>query len=209
MRSSLQPTLFVNNNDFRGRFKSLSNHYACELMLLNLEFLQMELASVSKKMTEVDCQFKRVLEEEKYKNFVEKQSSFLLKFKNDLQEVKRKKWLRDQIDYENGFDYAWSADCGALNQRRSKSRDGRNDNRMNNNHVTFLDHRQPPEQAERLGEGGDEETNTGKTRCQKAKARETRAATLNNKNAPPPRSKTSTLRYCGIPQIEGRSKEGL
>lgn len=46
MRSSLQPTLFSQDQDFRGRFETLSNKYAADLILLNLEFLQRELGTV-------------------------------------------------------------------------------------------------------------------------------------------------------------------
>lgn len=45
------------------QFESLSNKYAFDLMLLNLEFLQKELMSTSEKLHELEGQLKTALSE--------------------------------------------------------------------------------------------------------------------------------------------------
>lgn len=84
MRSSLQPTLFSQDIEFRARFENLSNKYASDLILLNLEFLQKELASISDKMPTIDSQLKVQLTEEDYQQFITKQTTFLNKFRMEL-----------------------------------------------------------------------------------------------------------------------------
>lgn len=77
MRSSLQPTLFSQDLDFKTRFESLSNQYAFNLMLLNLEFLQKELTTVGEKLKEVDIKLKTLSTDEEYKKFSKKKKQSL------------------------------------------------------------------------------------------------------------------------------------
>lgn len=57
------------------------------------------------KVNDAETLLKSNLPDDDYSSFVSKQQDFLLKFKSDLKENKRKKWHRDIVDYQNGKVY--------------------------------------------------------------------------------------------------------
>lgn len=177
MRSSLQPTLFSNDMDFRVQFEKLSNKYASDLILLNLEFLQKELSTLSEKMAQVNQQLKDASTDDEYKQFFDKQTTFLCKFRLELQEVKRKKWQRDQKDYDEGAIYSWNTTNYSKRPRAYKDSDRGETAGRSNEGESFLDRVHPTNHdGNNTGEAASTVTAPGKDKRQKMKAPNTRAA---------------------------------
>lgn len=121
MRSRLRPHLFTRDADFRARFEQLSNHYAFDLILLNLDFLQKQLTDVKRKVQEQESVLQSLLSKEHFDKFMEEHKASVAKYRAELEDVKRQKWQRDIRDYETGFVYSWSSstNSGVNNQSRS------------------------------------------------------------------------------------------
>lgn len=187
MRSSLQPTLFMQDVDFRSRFEKLSNQYAFDFMIMNLEFLKKELVTISERIKEVDLKLRTVsTEEDCKKKFFDKQSLFLCKFKTDLQETKRRKWHRDQTDYEGGYVYSWNSEKGNSFQRRNKKpRDGKKDMPPSHDGSTFLGKDQTQTSSANGEPGGEGDGETGVARNTRQRTRPTaqRTPATKKKNA--------------------------
>ncbi|CAJ0927892.1 unnamed protein product [Ranitomeya imitator] len=110
LRSHIRPNLFLNNSTFCTRFTMISNKYAMDVMLLNIEYLQLEVKKLQSSVNENEKKIQDVLNKEDWTIFKDKIEKDLIKFRGDLEEMKRKKWSRDSSDYESGQVYAWQND---------------------------------------------------------------------------------------------------
>lgn len=108
LRSQMRPNLFNNDNDFKLRFEQISNKYAFDLIVLNIESLQKELNCLRIKLRDCDNRLKQLLSNEEFAQFLSKQQEFLSKFRKDTEDVKRRKWQREITDYETGRVYTWN-----------------------------------------------------------------------------------------------------
>lgn len=178
MRSSLQPTLFAHDAEFKVCFEKLSNKYALDLILLNLDFLQKELTNISEKLSTVDVQLKGLSTTEEYQSFLSKQSTFLSKFRGELQETKRRKWQRDEKDYEEGSIYTWTSTNFQRRPRNNNKNGEQNDTTTAHKAASFLVGAHPSNH-EGTGAGGVDATVT---------VREKR----NEPRYLPPRTRTAT-----------------
>lgn len=120
MRSQLRPNLFVNDNDFKLKFEHISNKYALDLILLNIEYLKRELINIRTKARDLDALLKSNLPEDEYTTYCSKQQDFLNKVKGDLEETRRRKWHRDLTDYEQGRVYNWNSRPQPFNNQWTK-----------------------------------------------------------------------------------------
>lgn len=109
MRSQLRPFMFTNDVDFRTKYEQISNKYALDLILLNIEHSQKELGTAREKTQKIEEDLRANLSPDDFAAFMLKQQDFLQKFKLNLQETKRRKWYRDIRDYQRGQVYTWSA----------------------------------------------------------------------------------------------------
>ncbi|XP_056429242.1 uncharacterized protein LOC130368893 [Hyla sarda] len=108
MRSRLRPTVFSENLEFKKMFESISDRYALDIILLNLDFLQKDLCAAKEKLREVEMNLGTMLSGEELGAYMEKTKGFLEKFKNDTMDIKKKKWHRDLGDYNRGRVYTWN-----------------------------------------------------------------------------------------------------
>lgn len=108
MRTPSKPNLFFQETIYRTKFEMISNKYAFDLMLLNIELLRAELSKVRARLETVEKLLKTTLNAEDLAKFLQKHEDFLKKFKSDLEETKRRKWHRDIQDYETGRVYSWN-----------------------------------------------------------------------------------------------------
>lgn len=120
LRSHLRPNLFPNNKDFCQRLEGLSNRYALEVILLNIEFLQQEIIQVGKKMIETEIKLKAVMEPGEFTTYTEKTANFLSKFRREQEDTKRHKWHRDKEDYSRGQVYSWQRENNKDNPRMDR-----------------------------------------------------------------------------------------
>lgn len=108
MRSQLRPNLFTQDSTFKTCFEEISNQYGLDIILLNLRYLQKDIKETSVKKCESEATLQTLMSPEEFSRFMTKHTSFLAKFRADLEEVKRRKWQRDLQDYQTGFVYMWN-----------------------------------------------------------------------------------------------------
>ncbi|XP_056388351.1 uncharacterized protein LOC130283171 [Hyla sarda] len=118
LRPHLRPNLFPNNTDFCRRFEGLTNKYAMDIMLLNIEFLQQEIEVSESHLAERENELKSILEPEDLNLYLTKTKGIMDKFKYEQEENKRQKWHRDQDDYKTGHIYNWQ--CTDLQEKRQR-----------------------------------------------------------------------------------------
>lgn len=131
-----------------------------------------------------DDQIKSLLSSDDYIKFSEKQTAFLLKFKGDLQEMKRRKWNRDRLDYEQGYVYSWSMDRVNNNFQRKPRKGNMGGSNLSNDDAGFLDSDQQKERQTNVKPGGavGKDNDPGKNKRQKPKIPEQTAMTTRKRN---------------------------
>ncbi|CAJ0940550.1 unnamed protein product [Ranitomeya imitator] len=107
LRSNIRPNLFQGNAVYCSRFVMISNKYAMDTILLNIDFLQVETKKLQSKIGEIECKIQALLTVEEWNVFKDKVDKESVKLRNDLEEIKRRKWNRDLEDYESGQIYTW------------------------------------------------------------------------------------------------------
>lgn len=122
LRSHLRPNLFPKNHVFCARLEGLSNKYALDVILLNIEFLQLELTTLETDICNCELKFKDTLDEADFTTYMDKTQKILTKFRHDQEELKRHKWFRDTEDYKKGNVYSWQKDDNK-DERRSRQRE--------------------------------------------------------------------------------------
>lgn len=115
IRSHLRPNLFAGDIAYCKRFENLSNKYAFDFILMNIEYLQGEVNRIATEMLEVDAILQVQLVEEEYCKFKDFISTILSKFQNEAEEGKRTKWQRDMNDYKRGSIYNWQSETSGTN----------------------------------------------------------------------------------------------
>ncbi|KAG8539465.1 hypothetical protein GDO81_020883 [Engystomops pustulosus] len=98
------------------KFMQISNKYALDLIMLNLEFLQQEICKLQDNRTQMDQALKGDLTSDDYKTFMDSIAEKISLTKSEQEQTKRIKWARDQDDYRIGKIYAWQ---GTHNQPSS------------------------------------------------------------------------------------------
>ncbi|XP_056407729.1 uncharacterized protein LOC130303153 [Hyla sarda] len=175
MRAQPRTNAFTNDTDFRTCYEAISNKYSLDLILLNIEFLQRDMATLKTKVTEVEIALKASLTEEEWRDLSDKQQAYLEKQRVQIEETKRHKWFRDCQDYTNGHVYTWENTVSTYKrfQKRNETdiedgtvRQEQQGHNRQNKQNPFLVHMPP------VGGGQEEEgANTNevaKTRAQKS-----------------------------------------
>ncbi|CAJ0940666.1 unnamed protein product, partial [Ranitomeya imitator] len=131
LRSNIRPNLFQGNHAYCARFVMISNKYAMDTILLNIEFLQEEIKKLQQNIEGFECKIKSLITVEEWNIFKEKVDKESVKLRNELEEIKRKKWNRDVEDYEAGHIYTWQRES---NKPVWKKKGGDRRNEYNNNY---------------------------------------------------------------------------
>ncbi|XP_056402516.1 uncharacterized protein LOC130295627 [Hyla sarda] len=118
MRNNLKPTMYTQDIDFKSKYERITNRYALDLILLNIEFLQKDVSQSRLRTTALEDSLKSALNQNDYEVFLEKQSTFLAKFRSELEEQKRHKWYRDSQDYSSGRIYNWNNNYNTQRQNK-------------------------------------------------------------------------------------------
>ncbi|XP_056377057.1 uncharacterized protein LOC130273771 [Hyla sarda] len=138
MRSRLRPTVYTESAEFKKRFEEISDRYAFDIILLNLDHLQNELIGVQTRVTELEQSLAKMLSGEEYSTYMEGNKKIMDKFKSEVMDVKKRKWYRDQMDYTKGRVYTWNqqwsnnTDSQFFSPRRGKSNKSFSRNVTNN-----------------------------------------------------------------------------
>lgn len=108
MRTQSRPNLYSQEPEFRIKCEQIANKFAFDMILLNIEFLRKDLKKVQDKKEDLEKLLKDVLSPEDYEKFMLRNENFLQKHRNELQDLKRRKWYRDIHDYQQGRVYNWT-----------------------------------------------------------------------------------------------------
>lgn len=112
IRSQLKPNTISEDIDFRNRYEQICNKFGLDLLLLHIERLQKEVRLVKDKVTTYEQNLKTHLSAEDFTAFISKQVDFLSRHRAELEETKRRKWIRDIRDYQYGHVYNWIQKSG-------------------------------------------------------------------------------------------------
>lgn len=168
MRAQLKPIMFATNPEFLSRFEAVSTKYALDVLLMNMDFLQGELAASKKRVLELDTALSQILPLEDYIQHIEKLNGYLAKFRTETEDTKKRNWQRDLQDYSTGKIYGWNNQMDNLNNRKfRKRRETGNNEFSNKSGEVFLgarmdNHPNAANRQEEAGEGG-----TGATRTRR------------------------------------------
>lgn len=108
LRAQSRPNLFSQDQEFRLKYEQISNKYAFDMILLNVEFLSKEMHKIQVKMVELKLSLRELLTAEEFERFLQRNESFLQKHRAELQDLKRRKWFRDINDYQLGRVCNWT-----------------------------------------------------------------------------------------------------
>ncbi|CAJ0967837.1 unnamed protein product [Ranitomeya imitator] len=131
LRSNIRPNLFQGNAAYCSRFVMISNKYAMDTILLNIDFLQVEIKKLQSKIGEMECKIQTLLTVEEWNVFKDKVEKESVKLRNDLEEVKRRKWNRDLEDYESGQVYTWQKENSKPIWKKKGEQDGATEGQPN------------------------------------------------------------------------------
>ncbi|XP_056408118.1 uncharacterized protein LOC130306862 [Hyla sarda] len=121
---------YKGDKDFHTKFEHIANKYAADVIILNIEFLQRDIAATSDKVKTLESTLETILSSDDYTKLCSKQSSFLAKLKTEQENIKRHKWYRDVQDYQNGRIYNWG-DLSTNTRRTRRLKDQPGTSRQN------------------------------------------------------------------------------
>ncbi|KAG8571949.1 hypothetical protein GDO81_011841 [Engystomops pustulosus] len=143
LRSHLRPNLLPANMEFCTRFEALSNKYALDIILLNIEFLQVELTTGQQKIDALEVELRNLLGETEFNLYKEKTKKILQTFQKEQEETKRHKWARDKDDYATGKVYSWKQE-DTPHTRRNRREPPKKRPEQRNNEKSTSDFLGPP-----------------------------------------------------------------
>lgn len=100
LRAQSRPNLFSHDIEFRTKFEQISNKYAFDTILLNIEFLRKELQRVNTKKDELHKLLTDMLSPDDFEKFSQRNDNFLLRHKTELQDMKRRTGISMIINKE-------------------------------------------------------------------------------------------------------------
>ncbi|CAJ0957398.1 unnamed protein product [Ranitomeya imitator] len=101
LRVALRPTIFKENDDFCKKFEQILNKCSHDLMTLTLDTLQKSITSVREKVHSTETQLSTSMTSDDFQSFKTKLTSTLLQHRQESEQKKRQKFLRDTEDYRN------------------------------------------------------------------------------------------------------------
>ncbi|XP_056419185.1 uncharacterized protein LOC130360660 [Hyla sarda] len=125
MRIQPRDNAHMGNPEFRQRYEMIANRYSLDLILLNMEFLQRDVAVSKEKTKSAEITLKSLLIDNDFEKIQSKHVSYLQKVKSDLENVKKHKWFRDTADYANNKVYLWGMQTSTTRRSPRRSKDER------------------------------------------------------------------------------------
>ncbi|CAJ0947769.1 unnamed protein product [Ranitomeya imitator] len=104
---SFRPTLFQDKPDFCQKFEGILNKCSMDIIVLTIEYLQKDLASIEDQITSIKQQLTSTLSTEKLDQTLQKTNKIIEDFRIQLQERKRRNFFRDTEDYHRNQVYKW------------------------------------------------------------------------------------------------------
>ncbi|OCT78083.1 hypothetical protein XELAEV_18029183mg [Xenopus laevis] len=107
LRVNLRPTIFKDNKMFAQKYEQIVNKCSFDIILLNNEFLQCEIIESEKLIGELDKGLEIHLQTEAQRLHLQQIENNLIKHQGEIEERKRNKFRRDELDYSSGRVYSW------------------------------------------------------------------------------------------------------
>lgn len=107
LRIQKAPTIGREDPAFCNRWCEIMNKASLDLTLLVIEFTQKELLKTKQDIDEIQTSIIDSHDETVFKQHTELLEKSLAKFKQDLQQIKIKKFRRDTMDYRDNQVYTW------------------------------------------------------------------------------------------------------
>ncbi|XP_041437970.1 uncharacterized protein LOC121399975 [Xenopus laevis] len=126
LRVNLRPTIFRDNKEFTQKYEMIINKCSFDIILLNIDFLHREIATSSMQMDNLNDKLKTYPSTEEYRIQLKSIEDNLIKHRHEIESRKRKKFQRDELDYNSGRIYNWQRSgnerSGSITQPRSTRR---------------------------------------------------------------------------------------
>ncbi|XP_056407685.1 uncharacterized protein LOC130302423 [Hyla sarda] len=107
LRVSLRPTLFSDIPSYCDKFEQILNKCSMDIILLTIEQLQETTATIKSEISTIEQQLKDTLKTEDFANLKESLTTQIDTYRKELEQRKRKKYLRDTEDYLQNKVYRW------------------------------------------------------------------------------------------------------
>ncbi|OCT84293.1 hypothetical protein XELAEV_18022452mg [Xenopus laevis] len=107
LRVHLRPTIFSENLEYCKKFEGILNKCSLEIITLTIETIQKELATVTEQARNIELQLSQAGSQEDFattKALIEKS---IQQYRQETEDRKRFKFLRDAEDYAGGNIYRW------------------------------------------------------------------------------------------------------
>ncbi|OCT78650.1 hypothetical protein XELAEV_18029736mg [Xenopus laevis] len=107
LRVHLHPTLFSENVEFCKKFEGILNKCSLDIITLTIEYIQKELVTVAEQVHNIETQLNQLGTPEEFQVIKAQIEQTVKQFRQDTEERKRSKFLRDADDYVSGRVYQW------------------------------------------------------------------------------------------------------
>ncbi|OCT84276.1 hypothetical protein XELAEV_18022430mg, partial [Xenopus laevis] len=109
LRVHLCPTLFSENSEFCKKFEGILNKCSLDIITITIEYIQKELVTVSEQVSTIEAQLTHLSNrEEDFASLKAQIDKTVLRFREETEECKRRKFVRDAEDYVNALVYRWT-----------------------------------------------------------------------------------------------------
>ncbi|OCT87787.1 hypothetical protein XELAEV_18021485mg, partial [Xenopus laevis] len=108
LRVHLRPTLFSENVEYCRKFEGILNKCSLDIITLTIEYIQKELITVSEQIHAVETQLTQLGNQEEIAALKIQIEQSIRQFRQETEERKRNKFLRDAEDYVGGRVYRWT-----------------------------------------------------------------------------------------------------
>uniref|UniRef100_A0A1B8Y7H0 Uncharacterized protein n=1 Tax=Xenopus tropicalis TaxID=8364 RepID=A0A1B8Y7H0_XENTR len=122
LRVSLRPTIFKDNVEFTTKYEQIVNKCSFDIILLNIEYLQSEVADTKQRLQMIESELKQLAQTEEQQDLLRHTEEILFKHRQSIEERKRHKFLRDEADYNTGRIYKWQHESGTFGTPRGHKR---------------------------------------------------------------------------------------
>ncbi|XP_066430398.1 uncharacterized protein [Eleutherodactylus coqui] len=138
LRPHVRPTLMADNKTFCSKFEGIVNKFSFDMIVLNVEFLQLEIAESTARISSLEKNILEILTPEDWNKHKEKKTTYLKRHQEELESIKKTKWFRDVDDYAYGRVFCWQTSKNKVTdpfesntkQRRQRRRQPRNRNQF-------------------------------------------------------------------------------
>lgn len=89
------------------KFELISNKFCCDIILLNIEYLQIETVDCKININTLEEQLIQAMKAADFKSCKDKMGDTWIHHCNTIEQMKQEKWFRDMEDYNAGKVFAW------------------------------------------------------------------------------------------------------